>query len=247
MSDHNVVARWHRISVGTQETAIFLETKSYPSDPLVKRRLKLKIEEYRSRLSDLSWFMKYLNEYIARRANKEDDCTGHFWEGRFKSYAILDDKALITCMAYVDLNPIRAHVAKSIDQSLHTSIYKRITSARKGWCLNSLVPFKNDKLNNSSLPAINMTLLDYLSLLKSTKEYLFEKHSVKSLIPELKKMSFNSESWLHTINDMEIMFPVAIGNVVSLEQYKKSTGRKRIKGAANMLRLYCDNNQPPTY
>lgn len=247
MSDYNVVARWHRISVGTQETAMFLESKSYPEDPIVKRTLKQKIQEYRARLSDISWFMKYLNEYIARRANKEDDCTGHFWEGRFKSYAILDEKALITCMAYVDLNPIRAKSAKSIDQSLHTSVYKRINAARKGWCLNSLVPFKNDKINNSSLPAIDMTLLDYLSLLKSTKDCLFEKKIVKPLIPELAKMSFNPEYWLHSINEMETMFPIALGNVVSLENYKKNTGRKRIKGATNMLRLYCDSEKPPIY
>lgn len=58
------------------------------------------VDVYRERLMDISWFMRLLNQSIASQANQEDNCTGHFWEGRFKSQALLDEAALAACMAY---------------------------------------------------------------------------------------------------------------------------------------------------
>ena len=84
------------------------------------------ITEWRERLSSISWFMAKLDEYIARRANKEDGCTGRFWEGRFKSQALMDDGALLSSMAYVDLNPVRAGIAEGLDDSSWTSIQQRL-------------------------------------------------------------------------------------------------------------------------
>jgi hypothetical protein len=83
-------------------------------------------EGYRARLHDLSWFMRTLNEHIARLANAEDGVKGRFWEGRFKSQALLDEKALLAAMAYVDLNPVRAGLAETPEASDYTSIQERL-------------------------------------------------------------------------------------------------------------------------
>ena len=83
-------------------------------------------DEYRQRLCDLSWFMRNLNEYISRKANAEEQAKGHFWESRYKCQALLDEHALLAAMAYVDLNPVRAAMADTPEQSRHTSIMQRL-------------------------------------------------------------------------------------------------------------------------
>ena len=57
--------------------------------------------------------MKCLDEYVARRANAEDGVKGRFWEGRFKCQLLADERALAAAMAYVDLNPVRAGIARN--------------------------------------------------------------------------------------------------------------------------------------
>ncbi|MDP7070473.1 MAG: hypothetical protein QF561_03895 [Phycisphaerales bacterium] len=84
-----------------------------------------RIAVLRKRLSSVSWFMAKLKEPIARRANAEDDCTGHFWEGRFGCIAVLDEAAIAAVATYIDLNAVRAGIVERIEQTEHGSIGQR--------------------------------------------------------------------------------------------------------------------------
>jgi len=123
-SADEVIDRWYTLFNGN------LLVDSYRQGEALSKAERLKMDEnvatWRQRLMDISWFMRCLNEFIAREANKEDGCKGRFWEGRFKSQALLDEAALLTCMMYVDLNPIRAGLCETPENSDYTSIQERL-------------------------------------------------------------------------------------------------------------------------
>jgi len=128
-SAREVVYRWSQVYRGPGIVQDFLALKPQSATELYI--INELASRWRERLHDISWFMRSLNESIARQANAEDQCKGRFWQGRFKSQALLDEGALLTCMMYVDLNPIRAGVADSLEKSNYTSIQERINEVAK--------------------------------------------------------------------------------------------------------------------
>ncbi len=102
-SDFDICQRWHSLFKGTPLTQKFLRNEALTDAETVAVRFKL--DQWRQNLSDISWFMRLINEPIARQANQEDDCTGKFWEARFRSQALCDEKALAACLARTTETP----------------------------------------------------------------------------------------------------------------------------------------------
>ncbi|WP_407278824.1 transposase [Aromatoleum evansii] len=130
-SRDEVLRRWTQLFDGPPAVRDFLAARSDTPTAVTLHVIDRLVEKYRSRLTDLSWFMRVLNESIARQANAEDDVTGRFWEGRFKSQALLDEQAILSAMAYVDLNPIRAQMADTPERSEFTSVAERIAEVAR--------------------------------------------------------------------------------------------------------------------
>ena len=193
------------------------------------------INRWRDQLVDISWFMLKLNETIARKANKEDECTGHFWESRYKSQALLDDSALLTCMAYVDLNPIRAGISKTPEQSDFTSIQQRIQTYQNRQQLpESMCQFEDEnRQSQEDKQPLPCTQLDYFELVDTTGRlvHIEKKGALPShLKPILERLNIKSESWEETITNLSQSFFHFMGRPSSIENCMTEFNKTRIQG-----------------
>lgn len=235
----DLLYRWHLIF---PSDAVKLKKLIACSNEDLKNKIVKMLQE---RLADISWYMRSLNEIIAKMANKEDECKGRFWEGRFKSQALLDEGALLCAMAYVDLNPIRAGIANTPEFSEYTSIQERIQHYRKtldksSTKLNEIKDQPADLIAFSCFRektkpernTIDFALKDYLSLVDTTGRLIRE--DKKGSIPEhfapiLDRLQLTSEGWLKMISGIERNFHYAIGNVVYLKEFIPSLIHRRSK------------------
>ena len=196
-------------------------------------------EIYRQRLYDMSWFMRHLNEHIAREANKEDQCTGRFWEGRFKSQALLDDAAVIACMAYVDLNPVRADMASTPESSEYTSVKQRVAAVKQGNQPKSLFPFVGDP--RKEMPqGLPFQLNDYLKLIDMTGRIVRADKRGHIAINEsaiMQRIGISEAQWLSLSCEFEKHFSGAVGQEGLLRKFHKNIGHRHASGISCSRRL----------
>ncbi|WP_299495214.1 transposase [uncultured Shewanella sp.] len=235
-SELEVAERWHQLFNGTDITQKLTNGSSL--EPHETVLLSKTIAEYRSRLSDISWLMRALNEPIARKANREDKCSGRFWEGRFKSQALLDEAALLACMAYVDLNPIRAKMAETPESSDFTSIQRRIKAGLKGELPAKLLDFVGDERLDMS-KGLHFHLDDYLQLVDETGRIIRnDKRGAisESAMPILNRLNIPQENWLKLTTEFTRLFKGPVGSLQELDAYCVHLDRKRRQGAGNCHR-----------
>lgn len=230
-SDHEVLSRKHKLYPLKPLEQLYRDSAKICQS--TQEEIVGCISLWRKRLTDVSWFMRCLNECIARKANREDDCKGRFWESRFKSQAILDLEGLLQCMAYVDLNPVRAGVSSSLQTSDYTSIQQRITDEESTVshreCKPTLVPFDNTN-KISKRHNIPFTLDYYLSYVESVGAV--PRSDKKSGSCFLKESSLpRKEGAAHLLQGFESAYGWAIGTSESLRDLSAKLNLQWIKGA----------------
>ena len=238
-SDLQVCAQWHRLYKGNLLSQRFARGEQL--DNVEREVVQHRIDQWRRQLCDISSFMKALNEPIARRANAEDECTGRFWESRFKSQALLDEKALLACMAYVDLNPVRAKMAKTPESSTYTAIKKRIEAGTDDTSPQpaALAPFTGNP--RESMPkGLPFHLSEYLSLVEMTGRVIAQgKRGVIEVAqgPLLARLEISPRQWQILSTEFEASFKSFVGTKVQMSKVTSMFAFRRRPGITNCDRL----------
>ncbi|MFH1137119.1 MAG: transposase [Pseudomonadota bacterium] len=256
-SDEETARRWAALFPPRDEKGKKLQV----TEEMIKAlSLEGGIGEKRVRLGSVSWLMRCLNEAIARRANREDGCKGRFWEGRFKCQVLLDDSAVLACMAYVDLNPIRAGIADTPETGLFTSARDRISAfASQGLAEaasennGEQTPPRRERVSRETTNSsradwlcplggdvsgfrrgiLDMTTGEYLSLLDWTGRQIREKADgviPDHLDPILERLNVENGNWLPLMENYGRLFHRAVGNVGSLRTAARRAGLRWFQG-----------------
>jgi hypothetical protein len=235
LSSREVAIRWLKLFTGPPSVRTWL------AGGLLRSEEQYQVEQWcacvQKRLSDISWFMRCLNEPIARMANAEDGCTGRFWEGRFKSQALLDETALLQCMTHVDLNPLRAGIADRPESSDYTSIQRRIIQPKE----HALMPFADEPGNLSSIP---FGVKSYLELVDwSGRLVLPTKKGVIPVTtpPILQRLSIDPTRFIAYLRAKPDKLSNALGPALALRRLAQSFGLKFLQGLGERRKLLISN------
>lgn len=233
LTDMEVCQRWHKLYKGTQLTKKYL--RGDVLSDIEWQTVKEKLNIWRLELQNISRFMWALNEPIARKANAEDKCSGRFWESRFKSQALLDEKALLACMAYVDLNPVRANIATTPETSDHTSIKRRVKSLLEKTKHTKLANFVGNPRKHMP-QGLPFQLNDYIELIDITGRVIRDDklgYISQKLPPILTRLNINIKEWLILTTQFESKFKTLVGCAHTLKHAIKTFGLKRRPAYAN--------------
>ena len=275
-SRHDVVATWSDDEVALKWWMLCPARKNKDGSPAEPTEFELNsirndtsgLKEKRVRLSSISWFMRFLSERVAKEANKQDQCTGRFWEGRFKAQILLDDAALLACMQYVDLNPVRANIASSAESSDFTSAQDRIVDLklaeevstaeaqdnriehgrRAGWLApiplepkRQAVRAKKTDRRASSKGCLQMGLGDYLQLLDWTgRQIRSDKRGAMpaNLEPLFERLGISTELWVDCVVNFRKWFRSSVGRPKSMEAAAEARGHNRAISVSSASRAF---------
>ena len=247
LTDLEVIERWRMLYKGPEIIERYLK-----GDQLsVSHHLLISeiVDQWRDRLADISWYMRCLNEFIARKANFEDKCKGRFWEGRFKSQALLDEQALLTCMAYVELNPVRAKIASTPETSYFTSIKQRIEEEVDSRETDVVKP-ESPKITLKAFIAGNEVLKDQIPY--RIKEYFYlvdwsgravregKRGAIDDQLPPiLDRLGIDAEYWCEAMQPKgSSHFSRAVGCRHHLQAYAKKLEIGWVKGISLCTKLF---------
>jgi REP element-mobilizing transposase RayT len=260
-SEREVAQRWCRLfqSRASRERGDRYDTVRFTKLLADEAQLQL----CRQRLKDLSWFMRCLDEPLARRANREDGCSGRFWEGRFKCQRLLNAGAILACMAYVDLNPVRAGMADELIDSQFTSVYDRMMACRASSRLKELGAVKSATytqkkqiereqlrerqkewlldLDSSDTPFSEVDTDYYLRLVEWTGQNIrADKLGYIPLELEsvLNRFELDAANWCENVKSYGSLFHRMVGRAEQLLDYAQRQGQRWFRGRAGSEQLF---------
>lgn len=155
--------------------------------------------------------------------------------GRFKSQPLLDDSALAACMAYVDLNPVRAKIGDTLETSAHTSILLRSESVKKGEQPTLLAPVVGN--SKQAMPkGLPFMLKDYLQLVDLTGRCI--RQDKRGFIDNansgiLTRLNISPDNWLILTTKFEQHCKSAVGSPDSISRYCQNQKLKRRQDISN--------------